>query len=138
MTKAVEEVMPYAKNDIADKIVFRHTVASINLPEAKEISPPFYETDNVKATEVHIIRLGDIALATNPFEMFLDYGLSIKSRSKAILTFIVQLSCQHSGYLPTERAAKGGGYSADKYLVGPEGGYKLVEETVKYINELWE
>jgi hypothetical protein len=137
MMKAVEEVMPYAKNDISDNVIFRHTVASINLPEAKNSSSPFYETDNVRATEVHIIRLGDIALATNPFELFLDYGLSIKSRSKAILTFIVQLSCQHSGYLPTERAAKGEGYSADKYLVGPEGGYKLVEETVKYINELW-
>ena len=61
----------------------------------------------------------------------------MKARSKAILTLLVQLSCQHSGYLPTERAVKGGGYSADKYLVGPEGGYKLVDETVRLINEMW-
>jgi hypothetical protein len=32
---------------------------------------------------------------------------------------------------------KGGGYSADKYLVGPEGGFVLVDETVKHINEMW-
>jgi len=62
----------------------------------------------------------------------------IKARSKALLTFLVQLSCHHSGYLPTERAEKGGGYSADKYLVGQEGGLKLVNETVKHINALWQ
>jgi hypothetical protein len=54
------------------------------------------------------------------------------------MTLLVQLSCHHSGYLPAERAAGGGGYSADKYLVGPEGGYKLVNETVKLINEMWD
>jgi hypothetical protein len=49
----------------------------------------------------------------------------------------VQLSSQDSGYLPTERGVKGGGYSAENYLVGPEGGQVLVNETVKRINELW-
>ena len=138
MVKAVDEVLPYARKDISDKVIFRHTVAMIKLPVSKSEGIPFYRTDDVNSTEIHIIRLGDIAIATNPFELFLDYGLMIKAHSRSVLTFIVQLSCQHSGYLPTERAAKGGGYSADKYLVGPEGGYKLVEETVKYINELWE
>ena len=94
-------------------------------------------TDDVNPAEIHVIRMGDIAIATNPFELFVDYGLLIKARSRAVLTFLVQLSCQQSGYLPTERAAKGGGYSADNYLVGPEGGYKLVDETVKLINDLW-
>ena len=64
--------------------------------------------------------------------------IRMKARSKAMLTFIVQLSCQHSGYLPTERADKGGGYSADKFLVGPEGGQVLVNETVKLINAMWD
>ena len=138
MVKAVDEVLPFARKDISGKVIFRHKVAMIELPVSESEGIPFYRTDDVNTTEIHIIRLGDIAIATNPFELFLDYGLMIKARSKSVLTFIVQLSCRHSGYLPTERAAKGGGYSADKYLVGPEGGYKLVEETVKYINELWE
>jgi len=42
-----------------------------------------------------------------------------------------------SGYLPTATAVAGGGYSADKFSVGPEGGQVLVEETVKGLNELW-
>jgi hypothetical protein len=93
--------------------------------------------DSVKPAEFHVLRLGDVAIATNPFELFLDYGILMKARSKATLTFLVQLSCQHSGYLPNERAVKGGGYSADNYLVGPEGGYKLVDETVQRINKMW-
>jgi len=88
--------------------------------------------------EIHIIRLGDIAFATNPFELFLDYGLRIKARSPFIQTFIVQLTGGGT-YLPTERAVKGKGYSANIYdnIVGYEGGQQLVEETVKVLKELW-
>lgn len=135
---AIDNVMPYADYDIEEKVIFKHAVVKIELRVKEPPAPPFYLTDDVKPAELHVIRLGDIAIATNPFELFVDYGLLIKARSKAVLTFLVQLSCQHSGYLPTKRAARGGGYSADKYLVGPEGGYKLVDETVKQINKMWE
>jgi len=135
---AVDEVMPYVKNDISGKIIFKHTVAKVDLPVKNPPATPFYMVDDVSPAEFHVMRLGDVAIATNPFELFLDYGVLIKARSKAVLTLLVQLSCQHSGYLPTERAVKGGGYSADNYLVGPEGGYKLVDETVRCINEMWE
>lgn len=134
---AVDQVSPYAKKDIKNKVVFIHKAAEVHLP-TKEGSRPFYTCDSVKPAEIHVIRLGDVALATNPFELYLDYGVRMKARSKAVLTFIVQLSCQHSGYLPTERAVQGGGYSADKYLVGPDGGQVLVNETVKLINSMWD
>jgi hypothetical protein len=137
MLQAVDEVMPVVRDNIDEKVVFKHTVAKVELPVKNPPSPPFYFTDSVKPAEFHVLRLGDIAMATNPFELFIDYGISIKAQSKAILTFLVQLSCQHSGYLPSERAAQGGGYSAEKYLVGPEGGQKLVDETVKRINQMW-
>lgn len=54
--------------------------------------------------EVHVLRLGDIAIATNPFELFLDYGLRIRARSQALQTFVVQLASGCDGYLPTRRA----------------------------------
>lgn len=38
---------------------------------------------------------------------------------------------------PTGRGVKGGGYSAEDYLVGPEGGKLLVDEVVKRIRVLW-
>ncbi len=90
--------------------------------------------------EFHIIRLGDIAIATNPFELFLDYGNRIKARSYAEQTFIVQLCCGVADYLPTEKAEKAGHYSAyvTSGYVGHEGGDLLVRESIHHINEMWE
>ncbi len=89
--------------------------------------------------EIHTLRLGDIAFATNPFELYVDYGLRIKARSPAEQTFVVQLACDTLGYLPTERGVSGGHYSAEimSNLVGPEGGRRLVEQTVQAIQGLW-
>jgi hypothetical protein len=138
IANAVEDGFACTRNEIQTKTVFRHVVARIDLPVYEPFAPPFYETDSVRPIEFHAIRLGDIGLATNPFELYLDYGIRIKARSRATLTFLVQLSCQHCGYLPTEKAIRGGGYSADKFIVGPEGGQVLVNETVKHLNGLWD
>ncbi len=91
---------------------------------------------DVVDTEVHIMRLGTIAIATNPFELFLDYGNQIKARSHAEQTFLIQLACGSAGYLPTEKAEKGGHYSAfiSSGLVGHVGGEQLVRETLDDIN----
>ena len=90
--------------------------------------------------EYHVIRLGNIAIVTNPFELFLDYGNRIKARSLAEQTFIIQLCCGTSGYLPTEKAEKAGHYSA--YIssgnVGHEGGDLLVRSSLAEIKKLWE
>lgn len=137
IANAVDDVFSLAKADIKWRLPFRHKVVDLDLPQNEPAILPFYETDSIKPIEFHVIRLGDIAIATNPFELYIDYGIRIKARSQAVLTLLVQLSCQNNGYLPTEKAVKGGGYSADKYIIGPEGGQILVNETVKRINELW-
>ena len=87
-------------------------------------------------TEVHIMRLGTIAIATNPFELFLDYGNQIKARSHAEQTFLIQLANGAEGYLPTAKAERGGHYSAfiSSGQVGHQGGDQLVRETLKDIN----
>jgi hypothetical protein len=89
--------------------------------------------------EVHIIRFGDIAIATNPYELFLDYGNQIRARSQAKQTFLIQLACDSLGYLPTEKAEKGGHYSAyiSSGWTGHEGGDILVRETLKRINKMF-
>jgi len=89
--------------------------------------------------EIHVLRIGDVALATNPFELFVDYGLRIKARSAAAQTIIVQIAAGAGWYLPTERAVRGGGYGAMPAVckVGPEGGAELVEETLKMIGDLF-
>ncbi|MDZ7618056.1 MAG: hypothetical protein U1E05_13715, partial [Patescibacteria group bacterium] len=91
--------------------------------------------------EMHVLRLGDLAIATNPFELYLDYGVQIEGRSSAPQTMLIQLAAplDFAYYLPTPRAVAAGGYSAavTHNLVGPEGGQALVDRTVDAIEQLW-
>ncbi len=100
------------------------------------------QTSPTMVMDLHVIRLGDMAFATNRFELFLDYGIRIKARSPAIQTFLVQLTASHGWngtYLPSERAVANKGYGGGVYdnEVGPEGGQVIVEETVRALNALW-
>ncbi|NLS91541.1 MAG: hypothetical protein GXX96_05085 [Planctomycetaceae bacterium] len=96
-------------------------------------------TEGDQKMELHVLRLGDVAIATNHFELYTDYGIRIKSRSPAIQTFIVQLACNAGGYLPSERAVGYGGYGAviQSSRIGPEGGRMLVERSLAAIADLW-
>ena len=88
--------------------------------------------------ELHALRLGDVAIASNEFELFTDFGLQMKTRCPAIQTFVIQLAGPGS-YLPSERAVKGGSYSAviQSSTIGPDGGQELVDRTVETLNEFW-
>lgn len=100
----------------------------------------YQETMNVLETEIHIIRLGTIAMASNPFELFLDYGNQIKARSAAEQTFLIQLANGAEGYLPTKKAERHGHYSAflSSGQVGHVGGEQLVRQTLQEIRHLFE
>ncbi len=97
------------------------------------------QTKETYKAEIHVLRLGDVALVTCPFELFLDYGNRVKARSYAEQTFIMQLSCGRGGYLPTEKAEKGGHYSA--YVasgnVGHEGGDMMTRIMIDHINAMF-
>lgn len=88
---------------------------------------------------IHILRLGDVAFASQPFECYLDYGMQIKMQSPAVQTFLIQLA-GNGTYLPSKRSLLGGGYGSTPASnpVGVEGGEELVLETVKSIREIWE
>jgi hypothetical protein len=101
----------------------------------------FQKTVSTLPVKVHVIRIGDMAIATNPFELYLDYGTQIKARSKAIQTFVVELASPGGGgYLPTQRSVEGGAYGAipQSTLIGPEGGRVLVNRTLELIESLWD
>ena len=95
---------------------------------------------NTVTTEIHVVRFGNLAFATNPFELFLNYGNQIRARSEARQTFLVQLANGGLGYLPTEIAEKHGHYSAyvSSGYVGHAGGELLVNATLDAINTLFE
>ena len=88
--------------------------------------------------ELHVLRLGDVAIASNHFELFTQYGIQMKAKSRALHTFVIQLAGPGT-YVPTPFAAAGGGYSAivPSNEVGPEGGQLLVDETVAVVNGLF-
>ena len=101
-----------------------------------------YELQKTQPTypmEMHAVRLGDVVFATNSFELYLDYGLRLKARSPALQTFVVQLTGPGT-YLPTACSVEGGSYGSvpASNHVGPEGGDRLVEETLKTIGDLFE
>ncbi len=108
----------------------RNTSVIERYEKQKTSGPQKYET------EIHLVRIGDIVVFTNQFEFYTDFGLRIQARSKALQTFIVQLAGPGS-YLPTAKAIRAGGYSAQGNTVGPEGGQALVDIAVKMIDELW-
>ncbi len=90
--------------------------------------------------QTSVIRIGEIAIATNSFELFVDYGLRIRAKCKAKQAFIFQLTNGSGGYLPTQAAIEGGSYSSKpaSTKVGPEGGDELSVRFVDEINKLFE
>jgi hypothetical protein len=129
----LEAWQPESERDSSAKFVLLHRCRDVIGRHGRQQAEPYYPV------ELHVLRLGDVAIATNPFELFLDFGLRIKARSKALQTFLVQLACGSGGYLPTAKAVAGKSYGAEpaSNRVGPEGGQVLVEATVEDIARLW-
>lgn len=89
--------------------------------------------------ECHVVRIGEAVFATNPFELYLDFGHRIKARSPARQTFVVQLCCGTGGYLASARAEQLGGYGGliINGEVGSGGGELLVGKTLDMISDVW-
>ncbi|MGI6099220.1 MAG: hypothetical protein GX174_13415 [Lentisphaerae bacterium] len=94
--------------------------------------------------EMHVLHLGEVAFASNRFELYMDYMHRIQARSPFTQTFVVQLAGtpgpEGGSYLATERGVWGRGYSASIYcnVVSPQGGQDLVEATLATLNKLYE
>lgn len=65
------------------------------------------ETVNVV---IQAFRIGELGIASIPFEVFTETGLAIKARSPFKDTFTIELANGSNGYLPTPRHHDLGGY----------------------------
>ena len=94
---------------------------------------------DVHEMTLHVVRLGDTAIATNDFELYTDYGIRMKAASPAVQTFVLQLTGGAGGYLPADRSIAGEAYGSviQSGIVGPEGGNLLVEKTLAAMRVLW-
>ncbi len=137
--EALEKINEFAKNNSGKSIDFKDEAALFIYAGTLARYEAQQKTELIPA-EVHIVRLGDIAIATCPFELFLDYGNKIRARSFAKQTFLIQLACGSSGYLPTQKAEKAGHYSAyvSSGVTGHAGGDLLVREILSRINAMFE
>ena len=81
-----------------------------------------------------------MAVATNPVELYLEYGQRIKARCPATQTIAAELTNDSLGYLPTRQALAHGHYSAmpANIRVGPDGGDRLVQKSLEQLTALFE
>jgi len=93
-----------------------------DIPEQQPPVEPFYEPTR-SAHRVSSAPPGRRRDEHQSFELYLDYGTRIEARSPAVM----RCWCNSPGLpaLSPTRRNPGRGYSADKFLVGPEGGQVL-------------
>jgi len=72
----------------------------------------FADPESPKSEKVIVqaVRIGDTAIVTIPFEVFVEIGLEIKKKSPFSNTFLIELANGSSGYLPTPGQHELGGY----------------------------
>jgi hypothetical protein len=133
------EAIPYKTEGAPpEELIYENSVLLSRKKRLMDVIKRFEEQDtNPKLPmELHAVKVGDIAFATNRFELFMDYMHRIQARSPFEQTFVIQLTGvpgdEGGTYLATERAVANKGYSASLFcnVVSPEGGQELVEETL--------
>jgi neutral ceramidase len=81
-------------------------------------------------------RIGELGIATSPFETFAETGMEIKARSPFKPTFTISFAHGHYGYLPTPRQHELGGY--ETWLGANRVEINASEKIVSKIIELFE
>ncbi len=99
-----------------------------------------YGDHPVDTLPIHGIRIGDVALVTQPCELYCQFGLDIKRRSPAPITAVVGLADGYCGYCPTIYGILGGGYSGQPIYwtrLEQDAGYQIVESAGRILNRIW-
>ncbi len=95
--------------------------------------------DQPSEVEVMSMRIGNLALAGLPSEIFSELGLSIKAASPAPVTGVFELSNDWVGYMPAENAFDEGGYESragsTRYVRGS--GEKLAAAAIGQLQRLF-
>ena len=106
------------------------------------------EQDIVDSAEVMVIRIGDIAFAGLPGEMFNEFGKDIKAKSPCRNTIVTGLTNDERAYFPTEVSFTQGPKGFTPYITGyettpgstlyePGSGEKLAASAVRQLNILF-
>lgn len=88
---------------------------------------------------LQVIRIGDIAIASCPCEVFAETGLEIKKQSPFKKTFTIELANGYGGYLPPREQHELGGYEtwpARSSFLEVDAARKIRSELVSMLHEL--
>lgn len=95
----------------------------------------------VDTLSLHALRIGPVAIFTQPTELFCQFALDIKRRSPAPLTAVLGMADGLHGYCPTLAGQMGGGYSGEAFYwarFGPEVGQQIVDAGARMLHEVWQ
>ena len=89
----------------------------------------------------HLIaaRIGELAIASGPGQMFCEFGLDCKARSPFEQTMYVSIANGNAGYVPTPAAISTGGYEPTLCRgskLAPETGGQMVDAQVQLLQQL--
>lgn len=89
-----------------------------------------------ETAEVQVIRIGNVALAAQPSESFVEHGLRIKEATWPTRTMVVCYANGMLGYLPHEEAFRRGGYECTfgpPSRMAPRAGRDLADAAIDLI-----
>ncbi len=88
---------------------------------------------------IQTVRIGDLAICTLPFEVFVETGLELKDKSPAADTFVMSLANGGYGYLPTPEQHQFGGYETwlTTNKVQKDASVILVDNLVEMLGEMF-
>lgn len=112
-----------------------HRWSKIYADEAQHLST-YPETVSIK---LQVIRIGDIAIASCPCEVFAETGLEIKKQSPFKKTFTIELANGYGGYLPPRQQHELGGYEtwpARSSFLEVDAAKKIKHELLSMLQEL--
>lgn len=110
-----------------------------SLPEIYAREQLFLVEQPTRELKLQVLRIGDLAIAAIPCEVFGITGLKIKSQSPLAPTFVMELANGAEGYIPPPEQHKLGGYTtwpARSAGLEVEAEPKIVETLLEMLEEI--
>jgi len=95
-------------------------------------------TQDTRDINICVIRVGSIAFASTPYEMFNQSGKQLKERSPFDFTFMCAYTNGSNGYIPTKEAFPNGGYEVNVCSFKPGTAEQVVDSLVELLESLQE
>ena len=133
----------------AEQIERAKSIVEMDAEEEKKLPrlAKAYATRTLKLAEeppttkvlIQTLRIGDLAICTLPFEVFVEIGLELKAKSPAADTFVVSFGNGGYGYLPTPEQHQFGGYETwlTTNKVQEDASVILVDNLLEMLGELF-